>query len=300
MLSAHPLPVDGPTLLHPQPSYGAFPPGSRPRHNVVGPSIASGWANIAMSSAEASSFSTRLLAETQCCRPIRGQRMGRHRYVLGRAMEPFHQALSRDAMLSAHPLLADGPTSLGPRPRHQAFPQGSWPRRNVVGPFVASGWADIATSSAELWSLSTRLSAETQCCRPIRCQQMGQHRYVLGRGIKPFHQALGRDAMLSAHPLLADGPTSLCPRPRHQAFPQGSWPRRNVVGPFVASGWADIATSSAEASSFSTRLSGQDAMLSAHPLPADGPTSLRPSTRLSAESLCRQPTHGQRMGILIT
>src|SRR5713226_2592233 len=129
---------------------------------------------------------------------------------------------------------------------------------------------------------------------------MGRHCYVLGRGIKLFHQALGRDAMLSAHPLPVDGPTSLRPRPSYGSFPPGSRPRRNVVGPFVASGWADIATSSAEASSFSTRLSGQDAMLLAHPLPADGPTSLRPSTRLSAESLCRQPTHGQRMGILIT
>src|SRR5216684_4145854 len=161
--------------------------------------------------------------------------MGRHRYVLGRGIKPFHQALGRDAMLSAHTLLADGPTSLCPRPRHQAFPPGSRPRRNVVGPYIASGWADIAMSSAEASSFSTRLSAETQCCRPIHCQWMGRHRYVLGRAMEPFHQALGRDAMLSAHPLLADGPTSL-----------------------------------------------------------------RPSTRLSAESLCRQPTRGQRMGILIT
>src|SRR5216684_4505538 len=173
MLSAHSWPADGPTSLHPRPSYGAFPPGSRPRRNVVGPSIASGWADIAMSLAEASSFSTRLLAETQCHRPIRGQRMGRHRYVLGRAIEPFHQALGQDAMLSAHPLLADGPTSLRPRPRHQAFPPGSRPRRNVVGPSIASGWADIATSSAELWSLSTRLSAESLCRQPTRGQRMG-------------------------------------------------------------------------------------------------------------------------------
>src|SRR5229473_571252 len=143
MLSAHPLPADGPTLLHPQPSYGAFPPGSRPRRNVVGPSIASGWADIAMSSAEASSFSTRLLAETQCCRPIRGQRMGQHRYILSRGIKPFHQAVGRDAMLSAHPLPADGPTSLRPRPSYGAFPPGSRPRRNVVGPSIASGWADI-------------------------------------------------------------------------------------------------------------------------------------------------------------
>src|SRR5216684_1557454 len=169
MLSAHSWPADGPTSLRPQPSYGAFPPGSQPRRNVVGPSIASGWADIAMSSAEASSFSTRLLAETQCCRPIRCQRMGRHRYVLGQGIKLFHKALGRDAMLSAHSWPADGPTSLRPRPRHQAFPPGSRPRRNVVGPSVASGWADIATSSAELWSLSTRLSAETQCCRPIHC-----------------------------------------------------------------------------------------------------------------------------------
>src|SRR5713226_8502059 len=114
--------------------------------------------------------------------------MGRHRYVLGRGIKLFHQALGRDAMLLAHPLPADGPTLL-------------------------------------------------------RWQRMGRHRYVLGRAMEPFHQALGRDAMLSAHPLLADGPTSLRPRPRHQAFPPGSRPRRNVVGPFVASGWADIATS---------------------------------------------------------
>src|SRR5216684_1559061 len=108
MLSAHSWPADGPTSLHPRPSYGAFPPGSRPRRNVVGPSIASGWADIATSSAEASSFSTRLSAETQCCRPIHCQRMGRHRYVLGRAMEPFHQALGRVAMSSAHTWPADG------------------------------------------------------------------------------------------------------------------------------------------------------------------------------------------------
>src|SRR5216684_424006 len=161
--------------------------------------------------------------------------MGRHRYVLSRGIKLFHQALGRDAMLSAHPLPADGPTSLRPRPSYGAFPPGSRPRRNVVGPSIASGWADITMSSAEASSLSTRLSAETQCCRPIRCQRMGRHRYVLGRAMEPFHQALGRDAMLSAHTLLADGPTSL-----------------------------------------------------------------RPSTRLSAESLCRQPTRGQRMGILIT
>src|SRR5216684_439619 len=103
---------------------------------------------------------------------------------------------------------------------------------------------------------------------------MGQHRYVLGRGIKLFHKALGQDAMLSAHSWPADGPTSLRPRPSYGAFPPGSQPRRNVVGPSIASGWADIATSSAELWSL--------------------------STRLSAESLCRQPTRGQRMGILIT
>src|SRR5713226_8502058 len=188
MLSAHPLLADGPTSLRPRPRHQAFPPGSRPRRNVVGPSVASGWADIAT-------------------------------------------------------LATDGPTSLRPRPSYGAFPPGSRPRRNVVGPSIASGWADIATSSAEASSFSTRLSAETQCCRPIRCQRMGRHRYVLGRAMEPFHQALGRDAMLSAHPLPADGPTSLRPRPRHQAFSPGSRPRRNVVGPSIASGWADIATS---------------------------------------------------------
>src|SRR5216684_8738876 len=60
---------------------------------------------------------------------------------------------------------------------------------------------------------------------------MGRHPYVLGRGIKLFHQALR--------------------------------PRRNVVGPSVASRWANIATSIHQAL-------GRVAMSSAHTWPADG------------------------------
>ncbi len=169
MPSAYSLPADGPTSLGLRLRHQAFPPVPWPRHNAIGPFVASGWANIVRSSAAVLSLSTRLSAETQCHRPIRCQRMGRHREVLGRGIKLFHQALGRDAMPSAQSLLADRPTALRPQPRHQAFPPGSWPRCNVIGPSVASGWADIASSSAELWSLSTRLSAETQCCRPIHC-----------------------------------------------------------------------------------------------------------------------------------